>query len=56
MTCFVTIYVSKHRFSDICGFGSKNYGPFPNSMSYINNTQIDNAKDKDVGMPAYNLI
>ena len=31
-------------------------GPFTNSISEINNTQIDNAKDIDIVMPMYNLI
>ena len=34
----------------------KNYAPFPNFISEINNTQIDNAKDIDIVMPMYNLI
>ena len=34
----------------------KNYAPFTNSVSEINNTQIDTAKDIDVVMPMYNLI
>ena len=34
----------------------KNCAPFTNSISKINNTQIDNAKDIDVVMPMYNLI
>ena len=34
----------------------KNCVPFTNSISEINNTQIDNAKDIDVVMPVYNLI
>ena len=34
----------------------KNYAPFINCMSEINNTQIDNAKDIDIVMPMYNLI
>ena len=34
----------------------KNYAPFPDCISEINNTQIDNAKDLDVVMPMYNLI
>ena len=34
----------------------KNYAPFTNCISKINNTQIDNAKDIDIVMPMYNLI
>ena len=34
----------------------KNYAPFTNFISEINNTQIDNAKDIDIVMPMYNLI
>ena len=34
----------------------KNHAPFPDCISEINNTQIDNAKDLDVVMPMYNLI
>ena len=34
----------------------KNCAPFPNCISEINNTQIDNAKDIDIVMPMYNLI
>ena len=34
----------------------KNYAPFTNCISEINNTQIDNAKDIDVIMPLYNLL
>ena len=34
----------------------KNYAPFTNCISEINNTQIDNAKDIDIVMPMYNLI
>ena len=34
----------------------KNYVPFTNCISEINNTQIDNAKDIDVVMPMYNVI
>ena len=33
----------------------KNYAPFTNCISEINNTQIDNAKDIDIVMPMYNL-
>ena len=38
------------------GVASKNCAPFTNSISEINNTQIDNAKDIDIVMPIYNLI
>ena len=34
----------------------KNCAPFTNSISEINNTQVDNAKDIDIVMPMYNLI
>ena len=34
----------------------KNYAPFINCISEINNTQVDNAKDIDILMPMYNLI
>ena len=34
----------------------KNYAPFTNCISEINNTQVDNAKDLDIVMPVYNLI
>ena len=34
----------------------KNCAPFINSISEINNTEIDNAKDIDTVMPIYNLI
>ena len=34
----------------------KNYTPFTNCVSEINNTQIDNDKDIDVVIPVYNLI
>ena len=34
----------------------KNYAPFINCISEINNTQIDNDKDIDTVMPMYNLI
>ena len=33
----------------------KNCAPFTNSISEINNTQVDNAKDIDIVMPMYNL-
>ena len=35
---------------------TKNYPPFTNFISEINNTQIDNAKDIDIVLPMYNLI
>ena len=34
----------------------KNCGLFTDCISEINNTQIDNANDKDVVIPMYNLI
>ena len=34
----------------------KNYAPFTNCISEINNTQIDNCKHIDIIMPMYNLI
>ena len=34
----------------------KNIAPFTDSISEINNSQINNAKDIDVVMPMYNLI
>ena len=34
----------------------KNFAPFTDSISEINNTQTDNAKDIDVVMPICNLI
>ena len=34
----------------------KNFAPFINFESKINNTEIDNAKDIDIVMPMYNLI
>ena len=34
----------------------KNCALFTNSISEINNTQVDNAKDIDIVMPMYNLI
>ena len=33
----------------------KNFAPFTNCISEINNTQIDNAKDIDIVMPMYKL-
>ena len=38
------------------GVEFKNYAPFTNCISKINNTQIDNAKDIDIVMQMYNLI
>ena len=38
------------------GVAFKNYAPFTNCISEINNTQVDNAKDIDFIMPMYNLI
>ena len=34
----------------------KNYAPFTDCISEINDTQIDNAKDIDIVMPMHNLI
>ena len=34
----------------------KNWAPFSNCISEVNNTQIDDAKDIDITMPMYNLI
>ena len=34
----------------------KNCSPFTDSISKINNTQVDNANDIDIVMPLYNLI
>ena len=34
----------------------KNWAPFTNCISRINNTQVDNAHDIDVVMPMYNLV
>ena len=34
----------------------KNYAPFTDCISKINNIQVDNAKDLDVVMPMRNLI
>ena len=33
----------------------KNYAPFTNCISKVNNTQVDNAKDIDIVMQKYNL-
>ena len=33
----------------------KNYAPFINCISEINNTKVDNAKDTDIVMSMYNL-
>ena len=33
----------------------KNFSPFTNCISKINNTQIDNAKYIDIVMPMYNV-
>ena len=38
------------------GVGFKNCAPFPNCISEINNTQIDNSKDIDIVIPLYNLL
>ena len=34
----------------------KNCSPFTNCVNEINNTNVDDAKDLDIGMPMYNLI
>ena len=34
----------------------KNYAPFSDCVSEINNTQVDNAKDLNVVMLLYNLL
>ena len=34
----------------------KNFAPFTNCISKMNNTQIDNAEYIDIVMPMYNLI
>ena len=34
----------------------KNFAPFTDCISEINNTLIDNAKDFDIVMPMYNLV
>ena len=34
----------------------KNYAPFMDCISEVNNTQLDNAKDLDAVMSMYNLI
>ena len=38
------------------GVEFKNFAPFTNCISEINNTQVDNAEDIDIVMPMYNLI
>ena len=38
------------------GVAFKNFAPFTNCITEINNTQVDNAKDIDIVMPMYNLI
>ena len=38
------------------GVTFKNWAPFTKCINRINNTEIDNAKDIDIGMPMYNLI
>ena len=38
------------------GAAFKNYAPFINCISEINNMQIGNAKEIDIVMPMYNLI
>ena len=46
------------RHTDVRGKGVafKNCAPFINSISEINNKQVDNTKDIDIVMPMYNLI
>ena len=34
----------------------KNCAPFPNCISEVNNTQVENAKDIDIVMHMYNLM
>ena len=34
----------------------KNFSPFTDCISKINNTQIDNSKDIDVNVPIYNYV
>ena len=38
------------------GVTFKNWAPFTKCINRINNIEIDNAKDIDIGMPMYNLI
>ena len=38
------------------GVAFKNFAPFTNCISEINNTQVDNTEDIDIVMPMYNLI
>ena len=38
------------------GVAFKNCAPFTKCIRRINNTDIDNAQDKDIVMPMYNLI
>ena len=38
------------------GVAFKNWAPFTNCISEINNIQIDNCKDIDIVMPLYNLL
>ena len=38
------------------GIAFKNFAPFTNCISEINNTQVDDAKDIDIVMPIYNLL
>ena len=35
---------------------AKNFAPFTNCISEVNNTQVDNAKYIDIVMPIYNLM
>ena len=38
------------------GIRVKNWAPFTQCISRVNNTDIDNAQDMDIMMPMYNLI
>ena len=44
------------QMKEIMGVTFKNYAPFTESISRINNIDIDNAKDIDIVMPMYNLV
>ena len=48
--------VARHAYESDKGVAFKNNCiPFPNGISEINNTQIDNAKDINIVMPMYKL-
>ena len=48
--------VARHAYESYKGVAFKNNCiPFPNGISEINNTQIDNAKDINIVMPMYKL-